>query len=88
MKDKVAEVLGLSDITPEDLQHEIYGANSIQTHKKLSTEKSQADGYYITLLIFMNSSFIDIESYPKEFSYLDENDIQLILKQYFSKFIT
>ena len=36
----------------------------------------------------MHSSFRDFESYLRVFSLLDENDIQLILKQYNSKFTT
>ena len=85
---KVAEVLGLSDITIEDLEHEIYRPNFIKTCRKLSTEKSQTDGYYILLLTYMPSSFRDFESYPIILSSLDENDIQLILKQYKSKVTT
>ena len=36
---KVAEVLGLSDFSVEDLEHEIYGPKNIKTYKKLSTER-------------------------------------------------
>ena len=36
----------------------------------------------------MLSSFRDFEGYLRMFSPLDENDIQLILKQYNSKFTT
>ena len=32
LKDKVAEVLGLSDIYVEDLEHEIYGPNIVKTY--------------------------------------------------------
>ena len=45
LKDKVAEALGLSDITHEELEHEIYGLDIIQTYRKLVTEKSKIDGY-------------------------------------------
>ena len=31
LKDKVAEVLGLSDISPEELNHEIHGPNTFKT---------------------------------------------------------
>ena len=31
MKDDIAEVLGLSDISPEDSKHEIHGPNIIKT---------------------------------------------------------
>ena len=88
LKDKVAEVLGLSDISVEDLKHEKNGPNNIKTSRKSSTEKSQTDFYYILLLNFMHSYFIDFESNLRMFNPPDENDIQLILKQYNSKFTT
>ena len=44
LKDKVAEVLGLSDIPTEDLENEIFGPNIIETSRKFLTEKSQTDG--------------------------------------------
>ena len=50
LKYKVAEVLGFSDISSEDLEHQRYGPNNIETFWKSSTEKSQTDGYYILLL--------------------------------------
>ena len=88
MKDKVAEVLGLSNVSTEDLEHKIYGPIIIKTYRKLITEKSQTDGYYIILFSYMHSSFRDFESYLNISSPLEENDIQLILKQYISKFTT
>ena len=45
IEDKVAEVLGLSDITPEELKHETFGPKIIETYRKFSKEKSQTDGY-------------------------------------------
>ena len=79
LKDKVAEAPGLTDISIKDLEHEIYGPNNIKSYGKLSTEKSQTDGYYILLLNYIQSSFRDFESYLRTLSPLDENDIQLIL---------
>ena len=87
LKDKVAEVLAVSDISTEDLEHEIYGLDNIKTYRKLSTEKSQTDGYYKLLLIYMHTPFRDFESLLRMYSLLDENDVQFILKQYNSNFI-
>ena len=39
LKDKVAQVLGLSDISDEDLEDEIWGPDITKTHRKLSTRK-------------------------------------------------
>ena len=40
LKDKVAQLLGLSDISVEDLEHEIYRPNIIETPRKIPTEKN------------------------------------------------
>ena len=57
LKDKVAEVLGLSDISSEDLQHEIHGPDTIKIYRNLSIEKSQTDGCYILLKRYLNHHF-------------------------------
>ena len=49
LKDKVAEILGLSDIASEELIYERHGPNIIETYRKLSKKKSQTDGYYLLL---------------------------------------
>ena len=63
MKDKVTEVFGLSDISIEDLEHEIKGPNINKIYRKLLSEKSQTDGYHIILLNYMHSPFRYFESY-------------------------
>ena len=88
LKDKVAEVLGFSDIPPEDLQHGIYGPDIIEIYRKLSTEKSQTDGVYILLNRYLETSIRDFESHLRILTGLNEDDIQMILKQYNSKFKT
>ena len=55
---------------------------------KLSTEKKNTDGYTILLLAYARSQFRDFESYLRIVVRLDEEDIQLILKEYNSRFIT
>ena len=82
LKDKIAEVLGLSDIINKDLEHEICSPNIYKTYRKLSTAKSLTDGYYIILINYMQSSLRNSESYLEILGSLDENDIQLLLKQY------
>ena len=77
----VAETLGLSYTSIEDLEHKKYGPNIFKTYRKQSTEKSQTDGYHILLLNYVHSSFRDFESYLRFLSPVDENDIQLILKK-------
>ena len=50
LKDKLAEVLDLSNITPEDLEHETREPDIIKAYKELSIEGSQTDAYYFLLL--------------------------------------
>ena len=80
LKDKIAEVPNLSDISPKDLEHEIYGPDIIKTCTKLSIEKRQTDGYCILLLGYAKSPFRDSESYLRNLTGLDEDDLQLSFK--------
>ena len=88
LKDNMPEILGLSDFSHEDLQHEKQGPSIIQTYRNLSIEKSQTDGYYIFLMDYVHSPFPDFESYPRMFTGLNEDDIQLMVEQFNSKFLT
>ena len=47
-----------------------------------------SDGYMVLLLGYSKSLFRDLESYLRIVVDLDEEDIQLILKEYNSQFIT
>ena len=85
LKHQLAEVLGLSDIPSEDLEHEILGPDTVKIYRNLSIEKSQTDGYYILLTRYLQSPFRDFESYLRFLTGLNEDDIQLILKRYISK---
>ena len=51
-------------------------------------EKSQTDGYFLLLNNYVFSPYRDFERYLRTLTGLNEDDIQLILKQYNSKFIT
>ena len=88
LKDKVTEVLGLSDISSEKLNHEISGPIIIETYRKLSTEESQTDGCHILLMDYVHSPFGDSESYHRILTGLKNDDIQSILKQFNSKCTT
>ena len=88
LKDELEEILSISHITQEHLEDEIIGPSIIDEFLKLSHEKKNSDGYMILLLGYAKSQFRDIESYLRIVVGLDEEDIQLILKQYNSHFIT
>ena len=88
LKNKAAEVFGFSDITREELKHETFGLKIIETFIKFSTEKSQTDEYFLIFSDYVCSFFRDFESYLGSIVGLDEDDIQIVLKQYTSKIIT
>ena len=81
LKEKVAEVLGLSDTSPEDLEQKILGPDIIINYRKLLTEWSQTDGCYIL-------PFRDFERYLRKLTGLNWDDIQILLKPYNAKLKT
>ena len=60
----------------------------IETYKKSRLEKTSTDGFIVPLMSYARSSFRDFESCLRLVVGLDEDDIQLILKQYNSNFVT
>ena len=88
LKDELEEILNISHITNELLDDEVLGPRIIDEYIKISTEKKNNDGYMIILLGYSRSLFRDFESYLRIVIGSDEEDIQLILKQYNSHFVT
>ena len=88
LKDELEEILNIPHITIEHLDDEILGPRIIDEFIKLSNEKKNSEGYMMLLFGYSASSFRDFESYLRLVIGLDEEDIQLILKEYNSHFIT
>ena len=88
LKDELEEILNISHITNEHPDDEILGPRIIDEFIKLSNEKKNRDGYMILILGYTRSLFRDFESYLRIVVDLAEEDIQLILKEYYSHFIT
>ena len=88
LKDGLEEILNIPHITPKHLQDDEIGPRIIDEFYKLSHEKKNSYGYMILLLGYSRSLFREFESYLRIVVGLDEEDIQLILKQYHSHFIT
>ena len=88
LKDELEEIPNNSHITNKHLNDEIIGPRIIGEFIKLSNEKKNSDGYMILLLGYSAPPFRDFESYLRLVIGLDEEDIQLILKEYNSHFIT
>ena len=88
LKDEVGEILNISNITDDHLEDETLALRIAETYWKLRSDETSHDGYTILLTGYANSSFRDFESYLRIFVGLEEDDIQLILKQYNEKFVT
>ena len=88
LKDELEKIPNILDISPEHLQDDEIGPRIIDKFLKLSHEKENSDGYMILLLSYAGSKVRDFESYLRIIVGLGEEDIQLILYQYISHFIT
>ena len=88
LKDELEEILNISHITNEHLNDEVLGQRIIDKYIKLSRERMNTDGYMLLLLDYSRSLIRDFESYLRILVGLDEEDIQLILKEYNSHFVT
>ena len=88
LKDEVEEILNISEITNDHLEYETLAPRIAETYRKLRYHKTSHDGYIIILMGYARSPFRDFESYLRIVVGLEENNIQLILKQYNEKFIT
>ena len=81
LKDELEEILNIPHITNKHLDDKILGPRNIDEFIKLSNEKKNTDGYMILLLCYSRSPFRDFERYLRIVIGLDEEDIQLILKE-------
>ena len=88
LKDEIGEIFDNSHITNEHLDDEVLGPQIIGEFIKLSNEKRNSDGYMILLYGYTRSRFRDFESYLRIVIGLNEEDFQLILKEFNSHFIT
>ena len=88
LKDELEEILNIRKITDADLEDETTGPRIIKAYWKLRSEKSRTDGYSILLMGYARTPFGDFESYLRIVIGLEEDNIQLILKQYLETFVT
>ena len=86
-KDLIAKNLDVTDIKDDDLLDEEIRDVIIEEYTKIFLEKINEDGYTILLNGYIQSVFQDFESYLRT-ERVSEDDVELILKQYNSKFKT
>ena len=88
LKDEVEEILNIPEITDNHLEDETLAPRIAETYWKLGNHKTSHDGYIILLMGYARSPFRDFESYLRFIVGLEEDNIQLDLKQNNEKFIT
>ena len=88
LKDELEEFLNIRNFTDSHLEDETLAPRIAETYWKLRSDKSSHDGYIIVLMGYARSPFRDFERYLRIVIGLDEDVIQLILKQYNEKFFT
>ena len=88
VRDEIEKVLGIEDITAEDLQDDIIGPIIFGENKKQVTKRMNDEQYMNILAIYTSSVFQDFESFLRTQIDLIEDDIKLILDEYISSFIT
>ena len=88
LKNEVGEILNIPEITDSHLEDETLSPLIIDTYQKLRSDKTSHDGYIILVMGYARSPFRDYERYLRIIVGMEENDNQLILKQYNEKFIT
>ena len=87
-KDELEELLNNPNITDEHLQDEIIAPRICEAYNKVRLQKSSTDGSIILFMYYARTPFRDFESFLGMTGDLNEDDIQLILKQYNSNFVT
>ena len=88
LKDELEEIFNIEDITPEHLQDDNIIPLINNFYIELKSEKTSSSAYLIVLTIYAISPFRNFESYLKIVTGLDGNVVQLLLKQYNSKYVT
>ena len=87
-RDEIERDLDISDITDADLQDDIIAPIIIEEYKKQVTKRMEDGGYMNILARYTNSVFQDFESFLRTQIDLVEDDIELVLEEYNSNFIT
>ena len=88
LKDELEEILKNPNFTPFLLEDEKIGPRIVQAYKKLRSEKSSTVGYILLVMGSARSTFRNFESFLSIVVGLDQDGVQIIIKQYNSNFVT
>ena len=86
VREEIEKDLDIEDITAEDLQDEIIGANIIEECNEQVTKRMNDEQYMNILAFYTRSVFQDFESFLRTQIDLVEDDIKLVLDEYNSSF--
>ena len=82
LRDELQEFFDIEDITCGHFQDEKLGPLNVTFYKKIKSEKPSTDAYLILITTYVKSPIRDCEKYLRIVVGLDEDDIQIILKQF------
>ena len=88
VRDEIEKDLDIEDITAADLQDEIIAPINIEEYREQVTKRMKDVGYMNIVADYVRSVFQDFESYMRTEFDLVEDDIELVLDEYNSNFIT
>ena len=88
VRDEIEKDLDISDITATDLQDDIIGHIIIEEYNEQVTKRMKDEQYMKILAIYTSSVFQDFESFLRTQIDLIEDDVELVLDEYNSSFIT
>ena len=88
VRDEIEKDLDISDITATDLQDDIITPIIIEEYKEQVTKRMKSEQYMNIVAGYVSSVFQDFESYLRTEVDLIEDDINLVLDEYNSSFIT
>ena len=88
VRDEIERDLGIEDFTAADLQDDIIGPIIIKEYEKQVTKRLNDEQYLNILEIYTSSVFQDFESFLRTQVDLIEGDINLVLDEYNSSFLT
>ena len=88
VRDEIERDLGITEITPIDLQDDIIAPFIIEEYKEQVAKRMEDGAYMNNLTGYVSSVFQNFESYLRTEVGLVEDDIKLVLDEYNSSFIT
>ena len=88
VRDAIEKDLNISDITDADLQDDLIGPIIIEEYQEQVTKRIKDEQYMNIISIYTSSVFQDFENFLRTEIDLVEDDINMVLDEYNSNFVT